>query len=408
MNNDPNIKRRSRRRKRRKKLVALVVLNIVLLAACIVLAASLLKKPSEASPSPAPLPPAASSSSQESEVSYPVYSAPASPEAYLQAAKDKALSDLPIYPVHYSIPAGRAVGYVPNPECYGTLGSIDELEQLLSSPQARNLLDGQETLLTPDTELVNGTRIRYYLDDSILVLIWNEALGKSFGTFCEVKVSDASQFRRKIVNDTYGAAKYITPTELSAQVNAVAAASGDMYDHFRRKIGVSVYEGQIMRYETSCDTCFITSSGNLILKDMAAFSSREQAQQFVEENGIQFSLCFGPILILDGENVAPARYPYGEANEDYPRMAISQLGELHYLTVAANTDRSNGLTAWGCTVQTLAETLLSRGLTNAYTLDGGQTATIVLNHQTENPMLYSNGQQIVSDIVYFATAVPNE
>jgi exopolysaccharide biosynthesis protein len=41
----------------------------------------------------------------------------------------------------------------------------------------------------------------------------------------------------------------------------------------------------------------------------------------------------------------------------------------------------------------------------AYCLDGGQTATIVMNNELVNRPVYGQ-QRKISDIIYFATAVP--
>ena len=46
------------------------------------------------------------------------------------------------------------------------------------------------------------------------------------------------------------------------------------------------------------------------------------------------------------------------------------------------------------------------GVTTAYALDGGQTATIVSGNQLMNPVDYG-GERETSDIIYFATAVPD-
>ena len=42
----------------------------------------------------------------------------------------------------------------------------------------------------------------------------------------------------------------------------------------------------------------------------------------------------------------------------------------------------------------------------AYTLDGGQTATITINDQLVNQVSYGS-QRRISDIIYFATALPD-
>ena len=62
----------------------------------------------------------------------------------------------------------------PNQACYGTVNSPAELGWLLE--KASDLLDGQETLFTTDTVIAAGTQINYYLDDTILVIVWKQAI----------------------------------------------------------------------------------------------------------------------------------------------------------------------------------------------------------------------------------------
>ena len=52
-----------------------------------------------------------------------------------------------------------------------------------------------------------------------------------------------------------------------------------------------------------------------------------------------------------------------------------------------------------------ANNLLNLGITKAYALDGGQTATIVMNDEVINSVSYG-AQRKISDIIYFATALP--
>jgi len=47
------------------------------------------------------------------------------------------------------------------------------------------------------------------------------------------------------------------------------------------------------------------------------------------------------------------------------------------------------------------------GIENAYALDGGQTATIVINKKVINPVDYAS-ERLMGDIMYFATAIPEE
>ena len=55
---------------------------------------------------------------------------------------------------------------------------------------------------------------------------------------------------------------------------------------------------------------------------------------------------------------------------------------------------------------TFNDYVAATGCDMAYTLDGGQTATIAMNHQHINPVQYGS-QRRISDIFYFATAIPD-
>ena len=55
---------------------------------------------------------------------------------------------------------------------------------------------------------------------------------------------------------------------------------------------------------------------------------------------------------------------------------------------------------------TVVALLVALGITKAFALDGGQTATIIANDKLINRPTYGTQRQI-SDIIYFATALPD-
>ena len=124
----------------------------------------------------------------------------------------------------------------------------------------------------------------------------------------------------------------------------------------------------------------------------------------MDENHARFSISFGPVMILDGSYIVPSDYYVGEINEQYARAALCQMGSLHYTVVAANYEYPHYAVH---TMGEFAKNLLKLGITNAYALDGGQTAAIVMNNQLINKVSYG-AQREISDIIYFATAVPQE
>ena len=221
-------------------------------------------------------------------------------------------------------------------------------------------------------------------------------------TFAEVKIKHASQFRRFLAGGEYASGKFYTTSEMGDMVNAVLTSSGDYYTF--RPFGITVYEGQVRRFGgMELDTCFIDDKGDLHFAKQGTFATQEEAQQFVDDNNIRFSLAFGPILIQDGELSYPPYYPIGSVNRKYSRAALCQQDELHYVIVTANMDEGYLL---NMITPDFARSLQEMGIKNAYSIDGGQTAVIDLGGEMMNPVDFG-WQREISDIIYFATAIPD-
>ena len=84
--------------------------------------------------------------------------------------------------------------------------------------------------------------------------------------------------------------------------------------------------------------------------------------------------------------------------------AIGQKGELHYLLMTMG-EEGNNRQRYG--VDKEAEIMASKGVDKAYALDGGQTAVIVMQGETVNRVDWAQ-ERTMSDIIYFATAIPEE
>lgn len=287
----------------------------------------------------------------------------------------------------------------PNPDKYGSTTDPSELQWLLDT--AAEKLGVTDLYFSTDTQIMPGSEVVYYLDDTILTITWKEVHNSVVYTLSEVKIAHASQFRRFLADGTYGAEKQYYPSEMAITVNAVTASSGDFYKF--RDWGINVYQGKVRNIKTIVDNCFITDTGDLIFKWAGEIDTLEEAQSFVDENNIRFSLAFGPIMVVDGENVCPTtEYPLGQNLERYARMGLCQMGQLHYLLAAANTEGAYNRV---CTTSDFADQLIAFGAKQAYALDGGQTASIITNDKLINRPVYGVQRQI-SDIIYFATAIP--
>jgi len=300
----------------------------------------------------------------------------------------------------YWIEEGVQVAPEPSQNFFGETDDPSSLQWLLD--EAAWLLKEDPVYFNLDVQLFEGSKVMYYLDDSIFAITWKEVHEGTVYTFSEVKVGDPSQFRRHLAGGEFGSDMQYMTTEMAASVNAVVASSGDFYRF--RDFGICVYEGQVRRVEgTYAETCMIDRNGNMRFVYGGELLTTAAAQAYVDEHDIAFSLCFGPILVDDYQVVDHKWYGVGEIDEGYARAALCQMADLHYIVVAANTEGPNQNIP---TVATFNKYISATGCRMAYCLDGGQTAAIVMNDQLISRPVYGT-QRKISDIIYFATAVPN-
>ena len=213
----------------------------------------------------------------------------------------------------------------------------------------------------------------------------------------QVDVKHPSQLRTGlagILNRNSG-----TITGMAKAYNAVLAINGD--DYTQRDVGLTVRQGVTLRNKTSnlYDMLLIDSNGDFhIVKrdnlDMLDF-------YLSGELDIRNVFSFGPALVIDGEKQEiPEKYSFAPHYKN-PRAAIGQLGPLSYVCVVVDGRSDDNA---GVTLEALADFMASIGCQQAFNLDGGNSATLVLNGKIYNDKSESN-ERSVSDIIYFATSV---
>lgn len=319
---------------------------------------------------------------------------------YVEKSLENALDDLEKIKWVWTLDDKDLIAPEPNPACQGTTTDPSSLQWLLDD--ARERLGVETTCFSTDVQILDDSEISYYLDDTILAITWKELHGAAVYTLSEVKIAHASQFRRYLTDGVYGSDTLANPSDMAIAVNAVTASNGDFY--MLRDWGVNTYQGKVYNVKTIVDSCFITESGDLLFTRAGELSTVEQAQAFVDENHVRFSLAFGPVLVENGENVVPSSYPLGEIKDHYSRCALCQMDTLHYLLVAVNTlPGGKGVP----TSREFAAKLISFGVEKAFSVDGGQSAAIITNDKLINRPDFGYQRQL-SDIIYFATAIPAE
>lgn len=312
---------------------------------------------------------------------------------------------LPYVPKHYALDESVLVAPAPNPARFGESDDPAELVALLQTEEAQRLIAGRELVWNPDIERFPDSKIQWYLDETILCIVWQEVEAREVGTFSEIIVADGSQLRRRIAGDEPFSLNFATTTDFANDCNAVLCLGGDFYHH-GRACGIVVYQRQIIRFEPrTCDCCYITTDGDMLFTYRGQFDSQEAAEQFIRDNDVLFSLCFGPVLIDEGVDVTPTAYQWGEINDTYARSALGLIDPLHYLTMNLNCGRPGTQYYYLATLRQEADAMLARGCYKAYALDGGQTATTVFNFVRVNPVQFG-WEKPISDVIYFCTALP--
>ncbi len=236
-----------------------------------------------------------------------------------------------------------------------------------------------------------------YFDESIRVEMSRVRRDDADYCVARVKIQHACQLRTGRA-EILGS-KSAATSRMAAAYNAVLAINGDYY--LNRKTGLTIRQGETLRDTSSdlYDILLIDTDGNFhIVKrdnlDMLDFYLSGALT-------IQNAFSFGPALVMDGEKQEiPEKYSFAPHYKN-PRAAIGQLGELEYALVVVDGRQED---SDGATLETLAQFMYDLGCTQAFNLDGGNSATMVLGDA-----IYSNksaeNERSLSDILYFATSV---
>lgn len=322
-------------------------------------------------------------------------------DVFANNSASDALSDLVYIKKIYKIPENDLVAPKPDESKFGETDDPAVIQALIE--QAAPLLEGDEMIWSPDIERFEGSTMRYYCDETILAITWKEVFDNGVATFAEIKIADGSQLRRALSGNAFGSGIRMKATEMATAANAVIGINGDFYDN--RQIGLSIYQRQICRNKGSVlDNCFFTASGDMLMAHHGELITDEQIEQYIKDNDVIFGISFGPILVENGELQTIYNYPVGEIESNYSRAAIGQKGERHYLLMTIGQE---GNYQHRSPINRAAELIYSKGVDSAYALDGGQTATMVMHGSTVNRVDWDE-ERTMSDIIYFATALPEE
>ena len=188
--------------------------------------------------------------------------------------------------------------------------------------------------------------------------------------------------------------------------NAVVAINGDNFADNPTKTSFEYRMTEKIRSKTNKtkDMLIIDENGDFHL--VLAAPAKEQSaalEAAAKDHQIVNAYTFGPALVIDGEECEIRKdYGYNPGGKE-PRAAIGQTGHLSYVFVIAE---GRGESA-GVSQQGLARFMAGLGCEQAFNLDGGNSAEMVFNGQIYKGMP-GGSERGLSDIIYFATALPEE
>lgn len=256
----------------------------------------------------------------------------------------------------------------------------------------------------PEHKNYDGTPIDYYKDETIEVKCWREMIDNAVFNFADIQIAHPSQFKRKLVDNVISKKHLDYPLSIFKNMNGVVGMTSDYCAY--RGYGSIVQYGNIVRDEpyNNLDLLIYDKDGNFSYIPDSKFRKSE----YYNNEDVIFTFAFGPMLVDDykiNTSKNMQEYPTGEVSSHYPRAAIGQFGyDKHYLLCTVDYTSKK---IRGTTVTRLAEVMQEKGCRFAYNMDGGQTGALMFNNELFNVVAYG-GQREVSDILYFATAIPNE
>lgn len=244
----------------------------------------------------------------------------------------------------------------------------------------------------PDCYTADG-----YQDESLRVSVEKSRRADADFYTAYVEVQHPSQLRTGLA-DALGSQR-AKPTDIAAYHNGVIAISGDFFR--KREKGLIIRQGETLRDSLTpqLDMLLIDRDGNF---HIVPRSQQELLEVFLSgAMDIQNAFTFGPALVVDGKQQdIPEKYNFAPHYKN-PRAAIGQLGPLSYALVVVDGRLED---TDGCTLEVLAQHMVEIGCVQAFNLDGGGSATLVLDGEIATEKK-DGTERSISDIIYFATTV---
>ncbi len=239
-----------------------------------------------------------------------------------------------------------------------------------------------------------------YTDASITLSLETREMEGNVLRLATIAIQDPSQLRTATAGKP-SSSRVALISSMAEKNNAVIALNANYLSNDPVKTSFEYRMGEKVRSKLNRtkDLLIIDENGdfNLFIK-----SNKDQVAAF-QDSGRKIinAFTFGPALVKDGELLTlDPDYGYNPHGKE-PRMAIGQLGPLNYIIVLVEGRTKD---AEGMTHGELAALMFDLGCTQAFNLDGGNSATLIFNGEYYQSKSKSN-ERAQSDMIYFASAI---
>lgn len=212
----------------------------------------------------------------------------------------------------------------------------------------------------------------------------------------DIRVGHASQLRT-VAADGFDSDLVMPAQTLALRMNAVLALNGDYFNY--HKTGFTLRQGTVYkdRLNGRRDVLLIDEDGDFHFLRKAV---KGRGVTEIDGKRVINALCFGPVLVENGElnqDYSCDEAAYGELCQ---RIAIAQTGRLHYQVICCGAPERGST---GMTIRQFAKLTHSLGVVNAYNLDGGNSTFLLFNGEKVNDPDNPKARDI-ADLICFVSS----
>jgi exopolysaccharide biosynthesis protein len=209
-----------------------------------------------------------------------------------------------------------------------------------------------------------------------------------YKTFKAQIVEIADPKRVHVAATKYIGEKGETVEQIVKDSNAILGVNGGAFNDAGWRgtggipMGTTIVDGKYLAYSGTSPIVGITKYGQLV----CGTYTKDELMQL----GVSNAVSFGPILVQNGQGVAPVDYSY------QPRVAIGQKADGTMLLVVTSGREVLGANDLGATYKDIQNLMLENGAITAANLDGGSSATLVYQGRLLNTPADVLGARLVA------------